>query len=133
MRVFDYNFSQGTARHLTGAIVVDTDVEIRLYNATLAVDTGWITYAGGRIGLNYTSPLSGNYDTSTYFNLDVRGTEPGTINLCDNSGTSYIPSATSDYAVLTTRTTVPEFPTIALPIAAILGLAFIFQRRKEEE
>ena len=29
--------------------------------------------------------------------------------------------------------TVPEFPTIALPIAAILGLAFIFQRRREEE
>ena len=29
--------------------------------------------------------------------------------------------------------TVPEFPTIALPVAAILGLAFIFQRRKEEE
>ena len=28
---------------------------------------------------------------------------------------------------------VPEFPTIALPVAAILGLAFIFQRRKEEE
>ncbi|MDP2217547.1 MAG: PEF-CTERM sorting domain-containing protein [Methanolobus sp.] len=26
---------------------------------------------------------------------------------------------------------IPEFPTIALPIAAILGLAFIFQRRKE--
>ena len=26
---------------------------------------------------------------------------------------------------------IPEFPTIALPIAAILGLAFIFQRRKD--
>ena len=28
---------------------------------------------------------------------------------------------------------VPEFPTIALPVAAILGLAFIFQRRREED
>jgi len=28
-------------------------------------------------------------------------------------------------------TTVPEFPTIALPVAAILGLVFIFGRRKE--
>jgi hypothetical protein len=26
---------------------------------------------------------------------------------------------------------IPEFPTVALPIAAILGLAFFFQRRKE--
>ena len=30
-------------------------------------------------------------------------------------------------------TPVPEFPTIALPVAAILGLAFIFQRRREED
>ena len=29
-------------------------------------------------------------------------------------------------------TSIPEFPTVALPIAAILGLAFIFQRRKDE-
>lgn len=29
-------------------------------------------------------------------------------------------------------TTVPEFPTVALPIAAILGLVFIFGRKKEE-
>lgn len=27
---------------------------------------------------------------------------------------------------------IPEFPTVALPIAAILGIAFIFQRRKNE-
>lgn len=27
---------------------------------------------------------------------------------------------------------VPEFPTVALPIAAILGLAFILQRRREQ-
>jgi hypothetical protein len=27
---------------------------------------------------------------------------------------------------------IPEFPTVALPIAAILGLAFFMQRRKEE-
>ena len=26
---------------------------------------------------------------------------------------------------------IPEFPTVALPIAAVLGLAFLFQRRKE--
>jgi hypothetical protein len=28
-------------------------------------------------------------------------------------------------------TEIPEFPTVALPIAAIIGLAFILQRRKE--
>jgi len=30
------------------------------------------------------------------------------------------------------KTNIPEFPTIALPIAAILGLMFIFGRRKQE-
>lgn len=29
-------------------------------------------------------------------------------------------------------TTIPEFPTVALPVAAILGLVFIFGRKKEE-
>jgi hypothetical protein len=27
---------------------------------------------------------------------------------------------------------IPEFPTVALPVAAILGLAFFMQRRKDE-
>jgi len=26
---------------------------------------------------------------------------------------------------------IPEFPTLALPVVAILGLAFMFQRKKE--
>ncbi|WP_406662562.1 PEF-CTERM sorting domain-containing protein [Methanolobus sp. ZRKC3] len=28
------------------------------------------------------------------------------------------------------QTDIPEFPTIALPVVAILGLAFFFQRRR---
>ena len=44
------------------------------------------------------------------------------------------PSGEHPLASATTYVTgVPEFPSIALPIAAILGLAFIFQRRKDEE
>ena len=39
----------------------------------------------------------------------------------------------TDISTIVVTTSIPEFPTIALPIAAILGLAFIFQRRKEEE
>jgi hypothetical protein len=33
--------------------------------------------------------------------------------------------------VTTHVTTIPEFPTVALPVAAILGLVFIFGRKKE--
>ncbi|WP_406655736.1 SdrD B-like domain-containing protein [Methanolobus sp. ZRKC2] len=36
-----------------------------------------------------------------------------------------------DAGLFTHNEEIPEFPTIALPMAAILGLAFVFQRRKE--
>ena len=57
----------------------------------------------------------------------------------DALGSEYILTVMADdlpgwtASATTATTTIPEFPTIALPIAAILGLAFIFQRRKEEE
>ncbi len=35
-------------------------------------------------------------------------------------------------ATATHEFTIPEFPTVALPIAAILGIAFFIQRRREE-
>jgi hypothetical protein len=42
-------------------------------------------------------------------------------------------TATTEFQTVSrTIESIPEFPTIALPIAAILGLAFIMQRRKEE-
>ena len=43
--------------------------------------------------------------------------------------TAYIHQVTTSTDIIP----VPEFPTIALPVAAILGMAFIFQRRREEE
>ena len=55
------------------------------------------------------------------------GTEYDIYFESENSATTIRGSATSD------TTAVPEFPTIALPVAAILGLAFFFQRRREED
>jgi hypothetical protein len=46
---------------------------------------------------------------------------------------NYVAGTTSVYVQLNVIiTAIPEFPTVALPIAAILGLAFFMQRRKEE-
>lgn len=42
------------------------------------------------------------------------------------SSDDFLASATQRFEAI------PEFPTVALPVAAILGLAFLFQRRKEE-
>ena len=52
--------------------------------------------------------------------------------ITDNAGNYDTLHASID-ACNTYVNAVPEFPTIALPVAAILGLAFIFQRRREEE
>jgi hypothetical protein len=51
----------------------------------------------------------------------------------DKNGTFKSPKGKAMWAVSEsfTKNEIPEFPTIALPIIAVLGLAFIFQRRKD--
>ena len=69
---------------------------------------------------SWTAPASGTYTL-----------ELGIANYGDNAVDSY---ALFDYVVLT-DTAIPEFSTIALPVASILGLLFFFnhrKRRKEE-
>lgn len=53
------------------------------------------------------------------------GTEKDSYMLGIGSDTFFISASVK-------TTTVPEFPTVALPVAAILGLVFIFGRKKEE-
>ena len=73
---------------------------------------------------------------SQTFTLDVKASSSGAVTIVNNLGTTLATGAaiaTSDFGAGSNSFDVPEFPTIALPIAAILGLAFIFQRRREEE
>lgn len=66
-------------------------------------------------------------------------------NLIANSGDGYVVAAhvafdksTGEHVTIDCsgkvrgHTEIPEFPTVALPVAAILGLMFIFGRRKQE-
>nr|WP_321497537.1 PEF-CTERM sorting domain-containing protein [uncultured Methanolobus sp.] len=55
--------------------------------------------------------------------LDANGNPIGT----ENEKLDFLATATQRF-----NTTIPEFPTIALPVAAIIGLAFFIQRRKQE-
>ena len=50
----------------------------------------------------------------------------------DRSNPEYCTYVSGYKTIPDTPTEVPEFPTIALPVAAMLGLMFIFGRRKEE-
>ncbi len=58
-------------------------------------------------------------------NAPVTGQWRVTIGAGEDATTKDIGSAARNFLI-------PEFPTIALPVAAILGLAFFMQRRKEE-
>lgn len=63
-------------------------------------------------------------DANTGASIDDRFITIGSL----GGATAYVQQVTTSTDVIA----VPEFPTIALPVAAILGLVFIFQRRKEE-
>jgi hypothetical protein len=64
--------------------------------------------------------------------LYLSGSKEGEVSVSVYEGTSTEPSATWTLrAYSTVDTKIPEFPTVALPVAAILGLVFIFGRKKE--
>ena len=59
-------------------------------------------------------------------NAPIDATYEVTIQVADNAPVFIYGQASREL------TSIPEFPTIALPVAAIIGLAFFMQRRKEE-
>ena len=70
------------------------------------------------------------------FTLNVTTSSVGEVTILNNLGSDLQYPQASDTVSFSSASSsfdIPEFPTIALPIAAILGLAFIFQRRREEE
>ena len=70
-------------------------------------------------GITYTVNVTNNAAPNGNYKLRI---------IVDEDSTEF-----NEGSITVNLTAIPEFPTIALPIAAILGLAFIFQRRKEEE
>ena len=91
------------------------------------VDTGWTNNT--RVGGTYIAIKPNNYT----FTLSVKGTKEGQVTVYDNAGSSYNSSAGQDYASCTRPVEVPEFATIAIPAAAILGLLFFYSHRKRKE
>lgn len=77
---------------------------------------------------NYVVQLTTLTAGNTVYVKAVSGTNTGTASGVLNDYSNLI---NFDLAIVDVE--IPEFPTIALPVAAILGLAFIFQRRREEE
>ncbi|MCD4704142.1 MAG: Ig-like domain-containing protein [Methanosarcinaceae archaeon] len=114
----------GTSHTVTATVQDDTGAPVVGRLVSIQIMSGPNAGMGG----NYTTDASGQATftyTGTTAGIDV--IEASCLDSQDNPMTSN--QATKTW---TTDNEIPEFPTVALPIAAILGLAFFFQRRRNE-
>ena len=102
-----------TEVNAVGGGAADSDMTVTISNANFepgtadpATDVGVIS-----ITLDANAPVTGQWRV--------------TIGAGEDAHTLDVGSAARNFLI-------PEFPTIALPVAAILGLAFFMQRRKDE-
>ena len=56
--------------------------------------------------------------------------QSGTVKAAINNGNMWSEVASEDY-VIDTHEQIPEFPTVALPMVVVIGLGFVFMRRRE--
>lgn len=90
--------------------------------------------AGGNAAINNWIPSS----TAVIVSLDVTASSTGSVTILscnyDSSITTCgsIPGVLQDFGAASNGFNIPEFPTVALPVAAVIGLVFFFQQRKEK-
>ncbi|MEA1985048.1 MAG: PEF-CTERM sorting domain-containing protein [Euryarchaeota archaeon] len=116
--------------HMTNILPGDVNQSFA-YSHTVTVKGGTGAAASD---LTVTTPASVTPTSQTYTDVGAITIVNGASSPMD--GKYYVEitagGGTVETAVASRTIEVPEFPTIALPIAAILGLAFFFQRRREE-
>lgn len=108
-------------------VVIGQGIEATISNSADLGISGWavegtsvkrtFTYAG--------TPLDGTINIKRTF-----GENSGVINVLVYDGATLVTS--KKIAAEYVNVEVPEFPTVALPVAGILGLLFVFGRKKEE-
>lgn len=95
-------------------------------DAVSSTSTGWVNSQSFSATAFYTS-------TPNLVTIHAKGSADGKVFIHINSGNSYVSGGDEDEALATARTSIPEFPTVALPVAALIGLVFFFQQRKKKE
>ena len=121
----DDSYVVGTVYESDGTTVVPQAI------VTAYTDSGYTISDGTDIANDegrYSIDLSTLNAGDTVFVEAIKGSSVGR-----NSGVLNDYSNLVDFDLAIVDIEIPEFPTIALPVAAILGLAFIIQRRREEE
>ncbi|SFM84002.1 PEF-CTERM sorting domain-containing protein [Methanolobus profundi] len=137
--------SSGVILPLTVSQVVGTPVDYSIILSDFTGETVYYTIGFNDTGLDVQILKQGTYvNAASFTDYDiVRVTiEPGAqqgdqfsarIDVWKDDPSQVIRSVTFwASASQNFNAQIPEFPTIALPVAAILGLAFFMQRRKEE-
>ncbi|WP_052718404.1 PEF-CTERM sorting domain-containing protein [Methanosarcina sp. MTP4] len=131
MEVSDIFYSQfppdGTHDRTFSVKVASGPIEVQTSND----GSTWLGWTSGETSFGYTAEASKDY----CYLVQIKGTNDGTISVKDISDDYYTDDGSElddfDYGIETYEVQIPEFPTVALPVAAILGLVFIFGRRKE--
>jgi hypothetical protein len=105
----------------------DPNLYIRVNNSSLALDTGF----ANNVAITKTWTYTGSPAFRT-FNLEVKGTVAGTVTVYDMKsgviiGQAGVNAASADVS------DIPEFPTVALPVASVIGLVFFLQNRKNKK
>jgi hypothetical protein len=125
--LIDYRFTSN--QNMPREITVTTNsfgsktVEAKL----LAPGKSWTAF-----GTSVTDTYTAEYPTTEYnYQVKFVANSAGHIQIRDagsndNSNTFNIDVAEEGYGI-----NIPEFPTVALPIASVLGLLFVFGRKKE--
>ena len=116
-------------RYLT-VTTSNPNVEARVYDGTH--DTDWSNDDDPATTTHSFTYSAESPNTYTY-TIEVRGTADGPVIVTDNAGTGYSYLAVEDAASASRQAFIPEFATIAIPVAAILGLLFFFNHRKRKK
>jgi hypothetical protein len=129
VQMYEIADSTTTTRYIQ--INVDSGLtSARLYNPSVG-NVDLTATSGNSASGTFTIPKG---TTSMTFSLDITTSTPGEVTIMSNWGISLFDSTSmpQDFGSASSSF-IPEFPTIALPIATILGLMFIISTRKKEE
>jgi hypothetical protein len=115
-------------------------------NGTMFDLTANVTCLSGCVGaadvtVAFTNPQFGPAASGTVINANALTISKNAIGGADTVGSLYKVTVTAgpngDFAEIGVATrsveNIPEFPTVALPIAAVIGLVFLFQNKKKKE
>ncbi|MBP2031125.1 hypothetical protein J2755_002073 [Methanohalophilus levihalophilus] len=110
-------------------------VEIDVQNNNWTIISGPLTY--GDVEAAFSPTVDGVYEISIQDMSEIWDIRPCSPDIkievqAGGVGDSPGEDTATAFVRIPCDNEIPEFPTVAIPIAAILGLAFFFQRRKNE-